>query len=124
MPFIKKTFTSSIFTSPILPTTYQTLPYKPFSTRQILNMPLVVPGINSNDVASKTEEWANKLVGKKIGDGASDATVWYGSRIREEHLLNLYRPLPEQTFPRKPESLNQARWLLRISSQRGNSRSL
>jgi len=38
-------------------------------------MPLVVPGINSNDPASKTEEWANKLVGKKIGDGPSDAIV-------------------------------------------------
>jgi hypothetical protein len=38
-------------------------------------MPLVVPGINSQGAGkSKTEEWTNKLVGKKLGDG-SDATV-------------------------------------------------
>ena len=40
-------------------------------------MPLVVPGVTSNDSASKTEEWSNKLVGKKLGDGASDAVVGY-----------------------------------------------
>ena len=38
-------------------------------------MPLVVPGINSGGDASKTEEWQNKLVGKKLGDGASDEVV-------------------------------------------------
>jgi hypothetical protein len=38
-------------------------------------MPLVVPGINSNDSASKTEEWMNKLVGKKLGEEASNETV-------------------------------------------------
>jgi phosphoribosylpyrophosphate synthetase len=37
-------------------------------------MPLVVPGINSGDEDSKTTEWMNKLVGKKIGE-SSDATV-------------------------------------------------
>ncbi len=39
-------------------------------------MPLVVPGINSGGDKSKTGEWMNKLVGKKIGKG-SDATVGY-----------------------------------------------
>lgn len=37
-------------------------------------MPLVVPGINSTGEGSKTDEWMNKLVGKKIGE-TSDATV-------------------------------------------------
>lgn len=40
-----------------------------------LKMPLIVPGINSGGDASKTEEWTNKLVGKKLGDGPSDAIV-------------------------------------------------
>jgi hypothetical protein len=48
---------------------------KPFTAKQTLKMPLIVPGINSGGDASKTEEWANKLVGKKLGDGFSDATV-------------------------------------------------
>jgi hypothetical protein len=37
-------------------------------------MPLVVPGINSTP-GNKTEEWQNKLVGKKLGDDASTETV-------------------------------------------------
>ncbi|KAH8674963.1 hypothetical protein BGZ61DRAFT_536268 [Ilyonectria robusta] len=38
-------------------------------------MPLVVPGINSTP-GNKTEEWQNKLVGKKLGDDASTETVF------------------------------------------------
>ncbi|KAH6970872.1 hypothetical protein BKA56DRAFT_678025 [Ilyonectria sp. MPI-CAGE-AT-0026] len=38
-------------------------------------MPLVVPGINSTS-GNKTEEWQNKLVGKKLGDDASTETVF------------------------------------------------
>ena len=49
---------------------------KTFTTKKNFKMPLVVPGINSGGDASKTEEWQNKLVGKKIGEGASDATVY------------------------------------------------
>ena len=45
-----------------------------FTSKHILKMPLVVPGINSGDGASKSEEWMNKLVGKKIGE-APDATA-------------------------------------------------
>jgi hypothetical protein len=37
-------------------------------------MPLVVPGITSNS-GDKTEEWTNKLVGKKIADEPSNETV-------------------------------------------------
>ncbi len=40
-------------------------------------MPLVVPGINSGGDNSKTEEWMNKLVGKKLTDDTPDATVRY-----------------------------------------------
>lgn len=49
---------------------------KYFTTNQKVNMPLVVPGINSGGEQSKTEEWTNKLVGKKLGEG-SDSTVRY-----------------------------------------------
>lgn len=45
------------------------------STQKSLNMPLVVPGITSQS-GDKTEEWTNKLVGKKIHDGEdSNETV-------------------------------------------------
>jgi hypothetical protein len=51
------------------------LPYKNFNTKTTLKMPLVVPGINSGEKEnSKTEEWTQKLVGKKIGE-SSDSTV-------------------------------------------------
>lgn len=40
-------------------------------------MPLVVPGItNTNESGDKTEEWTNKLAGKKIHEGEeSNETV-------------------------------------------------
>lgn len=37
-------------------------------------MPLVVPGITSNS-GDKTEEWTNKLVGKKVSDDAHSEVV-------------------------------------------------
>ena len=37
-------------------------------------MPLVVPGITSTS-GDKTEEWTNKLVGKKVSDGDHSETV-------------------------------------------------
>jgi hypothetical protein len=48
--------------------------YIAFHSRNTLKMPLVVPGINSGGDKSKTEEWTEKLVGKKIGE-SNDATV-------------------------------------------------
>jgi hypothetical protein len=48
---------------------------KSFTTKSNLKMPLVVPGINSGGAASKTDEWTNKLVGKKLGEGSSDEVV-------------------------------------------------
>lgn len=53
-------------------------------------MPLVVPGLmTASDTRNPQEDWTNKLVGKKITDGASDemvriftldrsGMVWYG----------------------------------------------
>ena len=38
-------------------------------------MPLVVPGITSNNSGDKTEEWTNKLVGKSLCEGPSSETV-------------------------------------------------
>lgn len=38
-------------------------------------MPLVVPGIMTNNPADKTEQWSNKLVGKKLSDDTSNETV-------------------------------------------------
>jgi hypothetical protein len=37
-------------------------------------MPLVVPGITSNS-GDKTEEWTNKLVGKKLSEDQNNETV-------------------------------------------------
>ncbi|KAF3801042.1 hypothetical protein GCG54_00010321 [Colletotrichum gloeosporioides] len=37
-------------------------------------MPLVVPGINNITDESKTQEWSNKLVGKKLHEEESNET--------------------------------------------------
>ena len=59
---------------------FKSLQYKSFNTTTTLKMPLVVPGNNSGGDNSKTQEWMNKLVGKKIGE-SSDATVSYIERL-------------------------------------------
>ncbi|KAF7550824.1 hypothetical protein G7046_g7897 [Stylonectria norvegica] len=46
-------------------------------------MPLVVPGINSTS-GDKTEEWTNKLVGKKLSDEDSNETVFCKRELPEE----------------------------------------
>ena len=39
-------------------------------------MPLVVPGMmGGSDNSNQQEDWMNKLMGKKITEGSSDATV-------------------------------------------------
>ncbi|KAK9543669.1 hypothetical protein V6Z88_010036 [Aspergillus fumigatus] len=58
---------------------FQPLPFyksqiQNFFTQKQSNMPLVVPGINS-DMGSDKNEWLSKLVGKKISDSTSDVTV-------------------------------------------------
>lgn len=39
-------------------------------------MPLVVPGMQSND-GGKTTEWMNKLMGKKLGDSHNETVSFY-----------------------------------------------
>ncbi|KAF7551811.1 hypothetical protein G7Z17_g4771 [Cylindrodendrum hubeiense] len=47
-------------------------------------MPLIVPGINST-TGDKTEEWQNKLVGKKLtDDDASNETVFCKRDLPQE----------------------------------------
>lgn len=83
------------------------LPYKTFNTKATLKMPLVVPGINSGEKEnSKTEEWTQKLVGKKIGE-SSDSTVSFLDVPKISNLLIIYRPSQRQTFPRTLGLLNQ-----------------
>lgn len=98
---------------------------KPFTTKQTLKMPLVVPGINSGGDSSKTEEWTNKLVGKKIGDGASDEVVCSRiSRMIDEGMLNWARLLRGRICQRKREWFSLDRWLPRTSSLTGEFRAL
>ncbi|TVY38546.1 Uncharacterized protein LOCC1_G006697 [Lachnellula occidentalis] len=66
-------------------------------------MPLVVPGINSND-GSKTEEWMNKLVGKKIGQ-TSDATKTFAKADLPEE-TRVIQPGSMVTKDFKPNRLN------------------
>jgi hypothetical protein len=82
-------------------------PYKTFNTKATLKMPLVVPGINSGDKEnSKTEEWTQKLVGKKIGE-SHDSTVSFLDVSKMTKLLIIYRPSQRQTFPKRLGSLSQ-----------------
>jgi hypothetical protein len=37
-----------------------------------INMPLVVPGLQSKGSDDKTNKWMNDLVGKKIGDSSNE----------------------------------------------------
>jgi hypothetical protein len=37
-------------------------------------MPLVVPGITSKSGDSKSSDWMNKLMGKKLGDSSDEIT--------------------------------------------------
>ena len=45
-----------------------------FTPTTVANMPLVVPGINSNEAKTQGMDWQMKLMGKKIGD-KTDETV-------------------------------------------------
>jgi len=47
-------------------------------------MPLVVPGINSGGGKDKSEEWSNKLVGKKLVDGTPDSTSFAKKDLPKE----------------------------------------
>ncbi|KAK0104796.1 hypothetical protein ONS95_005064 [Cadophora gregata] len=66
-------------------------------------MPLVVPGINSGGEQSKTEEWMNKLVGKKLGE-TNDSTTFARADLPKEH--RVIEPGSIVTRDFKPERLN------------------
>ncbi|CZR61923.1 uncharacterized protein PAC_11820 [Phialocephala subalpina] len=67
-------------------------------------MPLVAPGINSGGDSSKTEEWMNKLVGKKLTDGASDSTSFAKQDLPKE--TRVIEPGMMVTKDFKPDRLN------------------
>jgi len=61
-------------------------------------MPLVVPGVTTNS-SDKTEEWTNKLVGKKISEEPSSSTVSDELPVAYCCYLKRTRKLtPHQTF--------------------------
>ncbi|PMD14515.1 hypothetical protein NA56DRAFT_610196 [Hyaloscypha hepaticicola] len=67
-------------------------------------MPLVVPGINSGDKEnSKTEEWTQKLVGKKIGE-SNDSTTFAKTDLPKE--TRVIEPGMMVTKDFKPDRLN------------------
>ncbi len=47
-------------------------------------MPLVVPGINSNDGGSVSDSWISKLMGKKLAD-RTDETSFAKKDLPENH---------------------------------------
>jgi len=68
----------------------------------IVKMPLVIPGMQSSS-AGPTDDWANKLMGKKIGD-EHDTITFAKSDLPSEH-----RVLKEGDFAsmdHKPDRLN------------------
>lgn len=57
-----------------------------YSHSSILNMPLVVPGINSGDGNDQTQNWMQKLMGKKITEtGRSDENNFAKSELPQKH---------------------------------------
>lgn len=118
-PFLSKTSQSSS----LVPNTFQTKYHNStLRATRTDNMPLVVPGINSGGANAKTDEWMNKLVGKKLGEG-SDATVSFGpdcqSRLLATLLIVIHRPSQSPSCPRRLGSSSQARWFPKTSSPRG-----
>ncbi|KAK4634027.1 hypothetical protein CLAFUW4_00562 [Fulvia fulva] len=65
-------------------------------------MPLVVPGLQSND-GGKTEEWMNKLVGKKIGE-TSNETTFAKTDLPQQH--RVLKGDSMMTMDHNPDRLN------------------
>ncbi|PBP16223.1 translation machinery-associated protein 20 [Diplocarpon rosae] len=68
--------------------------YKPpaFQSRSVtpkttLQMPLVVPGIMSGGEQNKTDEWTNKLVGKKLGESSDEVTFARSELPKETRII-------------------------------------
>ncbi|KAH8808149.1 hypothetical protein F5884DRAFT_791256 [Xylogone sp. PMI_703] len=87
----------------INPTRLLNFQYTTFNTHENFKMPLVVPGINSQGGDSKTEEWTNKLVGKKLGDN-HDATTFARAELPKE--TRVIKPGEMVTKDFNPNRLN------------------
>ncbi|ORY62441.1 uncharacterized protein BCR38DRAFT_346090 [Pseudomassariella vexata] len=67
-------------------------------------MPLVVPGITSTGSGDKTEEWSNKLVGKKLSDEFNDETNFCKKDLPQQ--CRVIEPGMMVTKDFQPERLN------------------
>ncbi|KUI55860.1 hypothetical protein VP1G_03296 [Cytospora mali] len=68
-------------------------------------MPLVVPGVTSQQSGDKTEEWMNKLVGKKLSEqDASNETSFAKRELPESH--RVIQPGQMVTKDFNPDRLN------------------
>ncbi|KAL2018499.1 hypothetical protein VTK56DRAFT_784 [Thermocarpiscus australiensis] len=47
-------------------------------------MPLVVPGVTTENTGDKTQEWTNKLVGKTLCDGPSSETTFCKAELPQQ----------------------------------------
>ncbi|KAL6910207.1 hypothetical protein GGI43DRAFT_3653 [Trichoderma evansii] len=68
-----------------------------------ITMPLVVPGIMTNG-DDKTQEWANKLVGKTFSEDQSNETMFCKTDLPESH--RIIKPGQFVTRDFRPERLN------------------
>ncbi|KAF2813388.1 uncharacterized protein BDZ99DRAFT_255066 [Mytilinidion resinicola] len=67
-------------------------------------MPLVIPGLQSKDGASSSsDDWTNKLMGKKIGE-TSDTTTFAKQELPKEHRVIKEGDMASMDF--KPDRLN------------------
>ncbi|RYO96856.1 hypothetical protein DL765_011429 [Monosporascus sp. GIB2] len=67
-------------------------------------MPLVVPGVTSNSGDDKTQEWMNKLVGKKLSDDDHTETTFCKRDLPEQ--CRVIQPRQVVTMDFRPERLN------------------
>ncbi|KAK3687455.1 hypothetical protein B0T22DRAFT_478775 [Podospora appendiculata] len=66
-------------------------------------MPLVVPGVTTSS-SDKTEEWSNKLVGKKLSEEASSETTFCKTELPQQ--TRIVHPGQMVTKDFVPERLN------------------
>ncbi|KAK3353220.1 hypothetical protein B0T25DRAFT_568434 [Lasiosphaeria hispida] len=68
-------------------------------------MPLVVPGITTNDSGDLTQQWMNKLVGKKLSESEpSNETTFCKTELPEQ--TRIIQPGQMVTKDFVPERLN------------------
>ncbi|KAI0597791.1 hypothetical protein F4775DRAFT_593026 [Biscogniauxia sp. FL1348] len=67
-------------------------------------MPLVVPGITDNKSGDLTQEWTNKLVGKKLSDDSHSETNFCKKDLPQQH--RVIRPGMMVTKDFQPDRLN------------------